>query len=200
MRFGKFISAVALALAFTSGAHAELAGMNDHATDSTSKNRSWSGLIGISGGNSMIARDGTIFMSVRIGVQWNDIVANGAWATFLMDDVQNPNVKHNELVNYNAFGLFAELFPYRNGAFAISVPIAVGGGVVNAIEKGDEAFSPEDKFFTGEIALHFNYRITRMLEVSIGGGYRMFAGISENNLDDMDFCTPFGELRFTFKE
>ncbi|MBO7060198.1 MAG: hypothetical protein IKN70_09870 [Fibrobacter sp.] len=202
MRFAKIISVVAFTLAFAVSAQAELAGMTDQPApvDSSSKSRSWSGLIGISGGNSMIARDGTIFMSVRIGIQWNDIIANGAWTTFLMDDVQNPNVKGRELVNYNAFGLFAEFFPYRNGAFAISVPLSVGGGVVNVIEKGDEAFSPEDKFFTGELSLHFNYRITRMLEVSIGGGYRMFAGISENNLDDMDFCTPFGELRFTFKE
>ena len=200
MKFGKFISALALAFAFTSVAHAELAGMNDQPEDSTSKSRSWSGLIGVSGGNSLIAGDGTIFMSVRIGVQWNDIIANGAWATFLMEDVANPNVKGQELVNYNAFGIFAEIFPYRNGAFSVSIPLSIGGGVVNVVEKGEEAFSPDDKFFTGEMALHFNYRVTRMLEVSIGGGYRMFAGISENNLDDMDFCTPFGELRFTFKE
>lgn len=198
MRFAKYISV--FAFAFAVSANAELVGMNDQATEAPAKERSWSGLVGVSGGNSLIARDGTIFMSVRIGVQWNDIIANGAWATFLMSDVMNPNVKGQELVNYNAFGLFAELFPYRNGAFSISVPVQVGAGVVNVIEKGDEAFSPEDKFFTGEMALHFNYRVTRMLEVSIGGGYRMFAGISENNLDDMDFCTPFGELRFTIKE
>ena len=200
MRFGKFISTAALALAFVSGAHAELAGMNDQTSVTETKDRSWSGLIGISGGNSLIAGDGTIFMSVRIGVQWNDIIANGAWETFLMEDVANPNVKGQELVNYNAFGLFAEITPYRNGAFSVSVPVSIGGGVVNVVEKGEEAFSPDDKFFTGEMALHFNYRVTRMLEVSIGGGYRMFAGISENNLEDMDFCTPFGELRFTFKE
>lgn len=200
MRLARIISAITFTLAFAVTAHAELAGMNDQPADSTTKERSWSGLVGVSGGNSLIARDGTIFMSVRIGVQWNDIIANGAWATFLMSDVENPNVKGQELINYNAFGLFAEFFPYRNGAFAISVPLQVGGGVVNVIEKGDEAFSPEEKFFTGELALHFNYRVTRMLEVSIGGGYRMFAGIDENNLDDMDFCTPFGELRFTFKE
>ena len=206
MRFAKFISV--FAFAFAVSANAELVGMNDQATEAPAKERSWSGLVGVSGGNSLIARDGTIFMSVRIGVQWNDIIAlaneqpptNPMSAICLMSDVMNPNVKGQELVNYNAFGLFAELFPYRNGAFSISVPVQVGAGVVNVIEKGDEAFSPEDKFFTGEMALHFNYRVTRMLEVSIGGGYRMFAGISENNLDDMDFCTPFGELRFTIKE
>jgi hypothetical protein len=39
-----------------------------------------------------------------------------------------------------------------------------------------------------------------MLEASIGGGYRMFAGIEANNLENLDFCTPFGELRFTIRE
>ena len=198
MRFAKFISV--FAFAFAVSANAELAGMNDQATESAAKDRSWSALIGISGGNSLVARDGTIFTSVRFGVQWNEIIANGAWMSFLISDVENPNVKGQELINYKAFGLFAELFPYRKGAFSISVPLQVGAGVVNIIEKGDEAFSPEDKFFTGEMSLHFNYRVTRMLEVSIGGVYRMFAGVSENNLDDMDFCTPFGELRFTIKE
>lgn len=201
MRFGKLFSIAAIALVFATSANAELAGMADQdakASDASSSH--WSGLIGISGGNSLIARDGTIFMSVRIGVQWNDFIANGAWATLLLSDVQNPNVKGQEVIDYNAFGLFAELFPLRFNEFSISVPIQVGGGVVNVIEKGDEAFSPEEYFFTGDMAVHFNYRLTKMLEVSIGGGYRMFAGIDENNLDDMDFCTPFGELRFTFKE
>lgn len=202
MRIGKIFSTVAIALAFAASANAELAGMSDQNTNVSETSQShWSGLIGISGGNSLIAKDGTIFMSVRIGVQWNDFIANGAWTTFLLSDVQNPNVKGQEVLNYNAFGLFAELFPFRfNDLFSISVPIQVGGGVVNVIEKGDEAFSPEEYFFTGDMAVHFNYRLTKMLEVSIGGGYRMFAGIDENNLDDMDFCTPFGELRFTFKE
>jgi hypothetical protein len=83
---------------------------------------------------------------------------------------------------------------------SISVPIQVGGGVVNIMEADDEAFAPEDYFFTADMAAHFNYRLTKMLEVSVGGGYRMFAGIDKNNLDNMDFNTPFGELRFTIKE
>lgn len=201
MRFGKFFSIAAIALAFATSANAELANMRDQEVKTTEANQShWSGLIGISGGNSLIARDGTIFMSVRIGVQWNEFIANGAWTTFLLSDVKNPNVRGQEFINYNAFGVFAELFPLRLNAFSISVPIQIGGGVVNVIEQGDETFSPEEYFFTGDMALHFNYRVTKMLEVSIGGGYRMFAGIDKNNLDDMDFCTPFGELRFTFKE
>lgn len=200
MRFGKFISIAAIAMAFATSANAELAGMNDQPAIEAAKESSWSGLIGVSGGNSLIARDGTIFMSVRIGVQWNDFIANGAWTTFLLSDVVNPNVKGQELVNYNAFGVFAELFPLRINKFSLSIPIQIGGGVVNVIDQGDEAFSPEEYFFTGDMALHFNYRVTKMLEVSIGGGYRMFAGIDKNELDDMDFCTPFGELRFTFKE
>lgn len=201
MRIKNIILAITAILAFATSANAELAGMSDQAAPIKQEEQSsWSGIIGVSGGNSLIARDGTIFMSVRIGVQWNDFLANGVWASFITDNVQNPNVKGNEQINYNAFGLFAEIFPVRIDAFSISVPIELGGGVVNITEKGDEAFSPEDYFFTGEMSVQFNYRLTRMLEVSIGGGYRMFSGISKNNLDDMDFCTPFGELRFTFKE
>lgn len=200
MNFLKFISATAIALACATSANAELAGMDLPEKVETKKDRDWSALIGVGGGNSMIARDGTIFMNVRIGVQWNEIIANGAWTTMILSDVKNPNVKEQEVVNYKAFGIFAEIFPFRFNDFKISVPIAIGGGVLNSFENGDEAFAPEDYFFTGEMSLHFNYRVTRMLEVSIGGGYRMFAGIDSNHLDDMDFCTPFGELRFTFKE
>lgn len=201
MRIRNIFTIATLALAFATSANAELAGMGDQEVKTSDASQShWSGLIGLSGGNSLIAKDGTIFMSVRIGVQWNDIIANGAWTTFLLSDVENPNVKGKELINYNAFGVFAELFPFRFNEFSISVPIQIGGGVVNVIEKSDEAFTPEEYFFTGDMAVHFNYRVTKMLEVSIGGGYRMFAGIDENELDDMDFCTPFGELRFTFKE
>jgi hypothetical protein len=42
--------------------------------------------------------------------------------------------------------------------------------------------------------------MTKLFEISIGGGYRLFAGIEENNLKNKDFRSPFGELRFTFKE
>ena len=93
-----------------------------------------------------------------------------------------------------------ELFPLRIDNFAISVPIKIGGGAVNAMDKGEEAFESEEYFFMADMAAHFNYRLTKMLEVSIGGGYRMFAGIDKNNLENMDFNTPFGELRFTIKE
>ena len=64
----------------------------------------------------------------------------------------------------------------------------------------DEAFESEDYFFTADMAVHFNYRVTKMLEISIGGGYRMFSGIETNGLENLDFCTPFGELRFTIRE
>lgn len=199
MKFLKLISATAIVLAMATTASAELIGMDSPENVEPPK-REWSALIGVSGGNSLIARDGAIFMNFRIGVQWNEIVANGAWSTMIVGNVLNPNVKHKEMINYKAFGAFAELFPFRFNQFKISIPIAIGGGVVNAMDYGDETFTPEEYFFTGEMALHFNYRVTKMLEVSIGGGYRMFAGIDKNNLDDMDFCSPFGELRFTFKE
>ena len=55
-------------------------------------------------------------------------------------------------------------------------------------------------FFTADFSAQFNFRMTKLFEVSIGGGYRLFAGIEANNLKNKDFRSPFGELRFTFKE
>lgn len=149
----------------------------------------------------MITDDGTIFMALRIGLDFGKLLSAGMWYVSTISDVRNYNVPQKQLVNYNSFGAFVELFPLRfNEQMSVSVPIRVGGGAVNALENGDEGFESEDYFFVADMAAHFNYRITKMLEVSIGGGYRMFAGIEENNLENMDFCTPFGELRFTIRE
>ena len=193
-------AAAALVLALAVSSFAELAGMNDNSAAESSDNSSMSALVGLGGGNSMIADDGVIFMTMRIGVEVKQLFSTGAWFTSTIEDVRNYNVDHKQMVNYNAFGAFVELFPLRFDNFAISVPIKVGGGAVNAMDKGDEAFESEEYFFTADMSAHFNYRLTKMLEVSIGGGYRMFAGIDKNNLENMDFNTPFGELRFTIKE
>lgn len=194
--------ALALVLTTSTASFAELAGMNDSTTVPQTEKESdgLKALIGIGGGNALLADDGIVFSTLRIGLDLKPLFSVGAWATVLLSDVRNYNVSEKQMVDYKAFGAFVELFPIRFDKIAISVPLKIGGGVVNAIDDGDESFAPEDYFFTGDMAVHFNYRLTRMLEVSIGGGYRMFAGIDENNLDDMDFCTPFGELRFTIKE
>jgi hypothetical protein len=47
MRFAKFISV--FAFAFAVSANAELVGMNDQATEAPAKERSWSGLVGVTG-------------------------------------------------------------------------------------------------------------------------------------------------------
>ncbi|MCQ2105154.1 MAG: hypothetical protein MJZ26_05110 [Fibrobacter sp.] len=192
------LAALVLALVATTSANAELRSRSF--TPEEKQNDGWSAYLGFGGGNSMIADDGTIFINLRIGIEWNPLLATGVWASFIASDVRNYNVAGTELINYNAFGAQVELTPFRMGEFSISIPINVGGGVVNIIERGDEAFSPEDYFFVADMSAQFNYRVTRMLEVSIGGGYRMFAGIEKNNLENLDFCTPFGELRFTIKE
>lgn len=198
MRMSKLLGICALAILGVVNANAEL--RTRQFTPGEPEKNGWSAYLGIGGGNSMIADDGTIFVSMRIGIEWNPLLASGAWASFIASDVRNYNVAGTELINYNAFGLQLELTPVRINDFSISVPINVGGGVVNVIERGDEAFSPEDYFFVADMSAQFNYRVTRMLEISVGGGYRMFAGIEKNELEDLDFCTPFGELRFTIKE
>jgi hypothetical protein len=193
-------AAILLVFAMAGSSFAELAGMNDNDAAEKSESASMTALVGLGGGNSLIADDGVIFMTMRIGVDVMQLFSTGAWFTTTIEDVRNYNVDHKQMVNYNAFGAFVELFPLRFDKFAISVPIKIGGGAVNAMDKGDEAFESEEYFFTADMAAHFNYRLTKMLEVSVGGGYRMFAGIDKNNLDNMDFNTPFGELRFTIKE
>jgi len=196
-----------LALAFTlvmtlsSASFAELAGMGETNSTVDKQEDGIRGHFGIGGGNSMITDDGTIFMALRIGVDFGTLISSGLWYVSTISDVRNYNVKQKQLINYNSFGAYVELFPLRfNDDMSISVPIRVGGGAVNALENGDEGFESEDYFFVADMAAHFNYRITKMFEVSIGGGYRMFAGIEENNLENIDFCTPFGELRFTIRE
>ena len=198
----KFALALALVLSLSGTSFAELAGMGDSNAPTEEKSEGGiKALIGIGGGNSMITDDGTIFMALRIGLDFGKLLSAGMWYVSTISDVRNYNVPQKQLINYNSFGAFVELFPLRfNEEMSLSVPIRVGGGAVNALENGDEGFESEDYFFVADMAVHFNYRITKMLEVSIGGGYRMFAGIEENNLENMDFCTPFGELRFTIRE
>ena len=156
--------------------------------------------IGVSGGNVLVADDGAIFANIRIGLDILPQISTGVWVSRLLSDVRNYNVAEKQMIKYMSFGGFVELFPLRLGDFAISVPIEVGGGALYVMEPDDEAFESEDYFFTADMAVHFNYRVTRMLEVSIGSGYRMFNGIETNGLENLDFCTPFGELRFTIRE
>lgn len=198
MMFKKILTAGLVLLSLATTANAELQSVKY--TPDEEKNEGWSALIGIGGGNSLVADDGAIFANLRIGIQWNPLLASGVFANFLISDVRNYNVPQKQMVDYNSFGAFVELFPVRIDAFSISVPIKVGGGAINIIENGDENFSSEDYFFVADMAAHFNYRVTKMLEVSVGGGYRMFSGIEENGLENLDFCTPFGEIRFTIKE
>lgn len=198
MTFKKFLTAGIMFFAFATTANAELQSVKF--TPEEEKSEGWTALLGVGGGNALVADDGAIFVNLRIGIQWNPLLASGVFANFLVSDVRNYNVPQKQMIDYNSFGAFVELFPLRFDKFSISVPLNVGGGAINIIENGDNNFSSEDYFFVADMSVHFNYRITKMLEVSIGGGYRMFAGIEENGLENLDLCTPFGELRFTIKE
>jgi hypothetical protein len=147
-----------------------------------------------------VADDGAIFANLRIGLDINPLFSSGVWVSRLLSDVRNYNVKEKQMIKYMSFGGFVELFPLRFDKFSVSVPIQIGGGALYVMEPEDESFESEDYFFTADMAAHFNYRVTKMLEISIGGGYRMFTGIETNNLENLDFCTPFAELRFTIRE
>ena len=197
----KAFAACLLVLACASSSFAELAGMGD--SDAATEEKSEGGLkalIGISGGNVLVADDGAIFANLRIGLDIVPMISTGMWVDRLLSDVRNHNVKQKQMIKYMAFGGFVELFPLRFDKIAISVPINVGGGALYVMEPEDEAFESEDYFFTADVSVHFNYRLTKMLEISIGGGYRLFAGIETNNLENSDLSSPFGELRFTVRE
>ena len=193
----RFVAAAAFVLVAATSSFAELQSTQFTPAE---KNDGLKALIGVSGGNVLVADDGAIFANLRIGLDIAPIFSTGVWASRLLSDVRNHNVKQKQMIKYMSFGGFAELFPLRFDKMAISIPINVGGGALYVMEEDDEAFESEDYFFTADMSVHFNYRITKMLEISIGGGYRMFTGIETNNLENLDFCTPFGELRFTVRE
>ncbi|PWJ37459.1 hypothetical protein [Fibrobacter succinogenes] len=196
----KLLTSILMALTLAVSSHAELQGSQDYEPGQAEKSE-WSALFGVSGGNSLIARDGTIFMNIRIGIALNPYISFGAYHSSIMSNVKNPKVRHSQMIDYHAFGVFAEPTVYRNGFFSISLPVSIGGGEVDFMDKDDEdGFKAEDGFFTADFSAQFNFRMTKLFEISIGGGYRLFAGIEENNLKNKDFRTPFGELRFTFKE
>ena len=187
-----------LLVVLTAFANAELQSVKF--TPEEKSNDGLKAFIGVSGGNALVTDDGAIFANIRIGLDIMPQFSTGVWVSRLLSDVRNYNVAEKQMIKDMSFGGFVELFPIRLGDFAISVPIEIGGGALYVMEPEDEAFESEDYFFTADMAVHFNYRVTRMLEVSIGGGYRMFNGIETNGLENLDFCTPFGELRFTIRE
>ena len=196
----KLLATILTALTLTVSANAKLQGSDDY-QPKAEPTSSWSALLGVSGGNSLIARDGTIFMNLRIGVVLNPYISLGGYFSTILSDVKNPKVRHPQMLDYHSYGIFAEPVVFRSGLFSISLPISIGGGSVNFMDKGDEdGFKSDDAFFTSDFSAQFNFRVTKLLEVSFGGGYRLFAGIEEHNLKNKDFRTPFGELRFTFKE
>lgn len=196
----KLLTSLLMALTLAVSSHAELQGSKDY-EPSKVESSDWSALVGVSGGNSLIARDGTIFMNLRIGIALNPYISFGAYHSSILSNVQNPKVHHSQMIDYHAYGVFAEPVVFRNGIFSISLPVSIGGGEVDFMDKGDEdGFKAEDGFFVADFSAQFNFRVTKLFEVSIGGGYRLFAGIEENNLKNKDFRSPFGELRFTFKE
>ena len=71
-------TAMALVFALAVSSFAELAGMNDNTVAESGDNSTMSALVGLGGGNSMIADDGVIFMTLRIGVDVKQLFATGA--------------------------------------------------------------------------------------------------------------------------
>ncbi len=158
--------------------------------------------VGFGGGNALLLEDGTLILTIRGGVSVNKNLRAGVWGSTVASDARNydaPNHKA-QYIDYNAAGAIAELQLFNRNAFSISIPLLVGCGYVNVQEEGVEDSQAKDGFFIAEAALHFNYQITKALQVAIGGGYRLFLGIDYENLENADFNTPFAEVVFYWSE
>ena len=126
----KILTSLLMALTLAVSSHAELQGSKDYEPEKLDTSE-WSALVGVSGGNSLIARDGTIFMNLRIGIALNPYISLGAYHSSIMSNVKNPKVRHSQMIDYHAYGVFAEPTIFRNGIFSISLPVSVGGGEID---------------------------------------------------------------------
>ncbi len=175
--------------------------IQSQATETDSTSQPLKAFVGFSGGNSMIARDGTLWMSIKGGVSVHPRIQTGLYASTILSDVKNPYEKGTaQYIDYNALGAFAEFLLFEKDHFSFSIPLSVGGGLINIMEQDVEHSNAEDGFFMGELGISFNYQLTRVLNVSIGGGYRQFLHVDNNKLDNSDFNSLFGELSFRWAE
>lgn len=171
------------------------------ANESETPSNELKAFIALSGGNSMIARDGTIWISIKGGVQILPRLQTGLYVSTIASDVENPYAKSTlQSIDYNAMGIIAEVLLLEKNHFSLSLPFSFGGGFINILEQNAEHFKAEDGFFIGEAAISFNYQLTKALNVGIGGGYRLFLHIDSNNLDNSDFNSLFGVLSFKWME
>ena len=92
----KFAFAATFMLFAATSSFAELKDMGDATPASEKSSGGIRALIGIGGGNSMITDDGTIFMNLRIGIDFNPLFSSGLWVSSIMSDVENHKVKHNQ--------------------------------------------------------------------------------------------------------
>ena len=146
----KIFASILMAMALAVNSHAKLQGSDDFQPKEEAKS-SWSALLGVSGGNSLLARDGTIFMNIRIGIALNPYINFGAFCSTIMSDVKNPKVHHSQMIDYHTFGVFAEATVFRSGIFSVSIPINIGGGEIDFMDKGDEdGFKASDGVFTAD--------------------------------------------------
>lgn len=172
---------------------AEIASLSDPSVEKTDDS-SLKAFVGFEADNILLVEDGSFAFSIRGGVSFNPSFRFGVYASTVANDVNTKYDGKNISVDYNALGLLGEFHAFRYGKFSVSIPVTAGAGFVNIQTKGKENSEAKDGFFVADAALHFNYQVTRTLEFGIGGGYRLFLGISEEGFDNQDFNTPFGAI------
>lgn len=184
---------------FASFASAEIASLSEN-SEAASGDLSAKAFIGFEANNILLLEDGSLVFSVHGGVDLCPAFRLGIYAATVANDVNTKYDGKNISVDYNALGLLAEIRPVRFGNFSVSFPVTAGAGYVNVQTQGKENSEAKDGFFVADAALHLNWRVTRALEFGIGGGYRVFLGISEEGLDGGDFNTPFGAIFINWGE
>ncbi len=189
---------LALALG-VSTANAEITVLTD--TDEVARSeKTVKTFVGFEANNILLLEDGSIAFSIHGGVSFHPLFRLGLYASTVANDVNLQKGGKKISVDYKSLGIFTELKPFAYNAFSISVPLTAGAGFTNISKQGSENSKADDGFFMGDAALHFNYKITRSLEIGIGGGYRFFLGISEDGFSNGDFNTPFGAVFINWSE
>lgn len=157
--------------------------------------------VGFGGGNSLIARDGTVWIKIESGLQVNSHTQIGLYASTIVSDIKNPYKKDlPQYIDYNALGLFGEFTILKKEVFSLSIPVSAGAGVINIMKQNVEHSKAEDGFFVAEAGLSFNCQLTQVLRISLAGGWRQFLDIDNNKLSNKDFNTLFGEISFRWTE
>ena len=183
---------------FFAPAFAEISSLNDSENAIVSDENKI--FLGFEANNILLLEDGSLYFSFHGGVKIHPQFRLGMYAATVANDVNSKEHGKKISVDYNSLGILAEYKPLQIGNFSLSIPVTAGAGFTSINTKGEEHSKAKDGYFVADAALHFNYQINPSIEIGIGGGYRVFLGISEDDFENSDFNTPFGAFFINWGE